>query len=556
MDENKKRARLRGRVLNSKLVTEKMPEGGQEELAQMLYTPKPWLKGDYVQEEGRLYPWEKLLWGSGAMLRNMGEGFAWGRDFLWRTHYGVNPMLIFWQNMFNTLWDGITDPIIGQWMDRNPMKDSTYRWIMRVHHVAWRSTQFLFLLDLGMTPVQRVVFFAVLSAIFNISGTVAGIGGQKFEAGITPLSQERTKLFVWGHMFHKIGYPLVNLPQVMMGFMPDRENWNDYRIYTTGFLATLPLALAGGVVHTFVRNRVTFDHTKNAAHKHEESTSISNAADEKKLTLRESFAVIKHNKFLLYWMIANIFNQMVPTFNSLLVWRFLVPPLRLFGLNVGGPAIPVVLGQFTGLPITFLTPFIRQIVHAVGGPKKTMVYECLLNMGVRTSQFAIGLGSPAAILSHFALDTVRETVQPMAGIANRMLEFEMLDYVEYKTGVRSEGINRSIVGFVEKVVKNNLTSFAGEFFQSWAGVHYMNQLQADEHGVYHMPNDAQAQRFARWALPVWLLGNAVQSLIMLTARASFPYKYGQNVEIEAELAARRAAEAQVREEMEEETTTV
>ena len=553
MLDSSNRRGLRGFILNRAL--SRVSETGKDEAEQLLYAPRKWFRGEDLPQE-HLRPWEKLLWGLGATMRNMGNGFDQGREVLWRTHFEVNPMLIFAQTMVNTIWDGVTDPLIGQWMDRNPWRDSSYRWIIRIQHTVWRTIYVLFMLDLGFSPIQRVAFFAIISGALNITSTMRDIAEEKYLAGVTPLTQERSKLFVWQHVFHKLGYPVSNLPFLIMGLFPHLQ---DYQIFTRGFTALIPMAVAGGILPTLLRNRVSFAHTRNA--KQAESST------EEKITLRESFAVIKHNKFLLYWMVANFINQLVPEFHMIFIWRFIVPNMHMFGREFGGTMFPWFFGQFSGLPITFLAPFMRQIVHFAGGPKRTMVYDCASNIAVRIGQYFIGINSPGAMVGHFALDTLRETTSPIADVANRMLEFEMLDYVELQTGVRSEGINRSIIGFIEKMLKNNISSFAGNIFQAWAGVHHLNRQYhiSQGYGYEAAPQEdliarwfpalaGDPARFMRYAFPVAMLGGALRSVIMLVARASFPYQYGQHEQIEAELAARRALAEQTKQELE--STTV
>ncbi|MCL2446511.1 MAG: MFS transporter [Oscillospiraceae bacterium] len=547
MDERELRTGLRGRILNSKLVVNKVPETGQEELAHVLYTPRAWLKGEHMSEGGqeRLFPWEKLLWGTAAFLRNTSGQFD-GRDRLWRTVFGVQPTMIMVQNVANTLWDGINDPIVGHFMDRHPFKDNTYRWFMRINHIIGQFLTLFFMLDLGLTPLQRVVMFGVIQAARNVFGTMSDIAGEKFHAGITPLSEERAKLEVWQHTFHKIAYPIANMPQYLQGFIvgENRYVWTDKRIFITGFTVLIPLALAGGIIHTFVRNRVQFDHAKNAAHT-KENAQMDKA---EKLTVREMLAVFRHNKYLLYWMIANFFRTFLPSYDSWFYWRYMVPNTHwpLIG-EVAGPGLSAVMGQFTGMPITFLVPFMRQIMHAVGGPKNTLIMQEGGGILVRLAQYFIGLSSRGRIVGFFALDTYRETVWPIANMGARVLNFEMLDYVEYKTGIRSEGITRAITGFIDKMIKSNINTASGELFQQWARVYEIDG---------NLPHPPIPERFARWAWPVWILGDVVAGSFFLIARIAFPYQYGQNVEIEAELAARRAAEAQVRAEMEDETATV
>jgi len=533
------------RTLDKAAAKLKMPESGRAELQQLTTHPVQWLRGNDLPD-GVLQPWEKLLWGVGAFLRNSAAGFD-GRDRLWRTAYGVDPLHIMWQNIINTVWCGLNDPLIGQFMDRRPFQDNTYRWFMRINHFIGQCLTLLFMFDFGLSSMQRVIIFGVVHGANNIFWTMGQISEEKFFAGLTPLSEERAKLQVWQHTFHKLAYALFNLPQLMMGLIPEesRERWTDQRIYIQGFSMLFPFALAGGVVHTFGRNRVTFDHTKNTTHTNNKQTNVP--PPEEKFTLREMFAVIKHNKYLLFWMIANFFNTFIPGFDSWLFWRFLAPTIRLGGVDVGGPAIPVAFGWLTGLPISFLVPFMRQIVNIVGGPKRTLILTHLSDSVVRVVQFFIGYQSRNRIIGHFALDTIRETMWPIAGVADRVLNFEMLDYVEYKTGVRSEGINRAIVGFTEKLIKSNINTVTGNVFQHWAQVHTIDG---------NVPNPVIPDRFRRWAWPVWILGGALGSITMLIARAAFPYKNGQNVHIEAELKARRELAQQALESLEQETVEV
>lgn len=447
------------------------------------------------------------------------------------------------QSLITTAWCGLNNPLIGQFMDRRPFSDETYRWFMRISNMIGQFLTFIFMFDFGLTSVQRVTIFGIAHGVNNVFWTMAEIGEQKYIAGLTPISQERAKLNVWQHTFHKLAYPIANLPWFMQGFMRDRYHWTDQRIFIQGFAMLFPFALAGGVIHTFARNRVTFDHTKNAAHASERKKE----EPKEKLTMREAFSVLKHNKYVLYWLIANFFNQFIPEFDSWMVWRFLVPSIRLPLIGeVNGPGIPALFGQFTGLPITFLVPFMRQIIDRLGGPKRTLVFGSAGSFVVRLSQYFIGYHSRGRIIGHFALDTFRETMDPIGGLADHILGYEMLDYVEYKTGVRSEGVNRAIVGFVEKLVKENIATVAGNYFQYWARVHEIDG---------NVPNPVVPERFARWAWPVWILGGALRSVFLFIARASFPYKVGQNVHIEAELKARRELAEQTQKELEEELET-
>ena len=544
LDDDEIHGRVRPWILNRALPRIKVPDTGRAEIRQILYEPGTWLKGEHLPD-GVMQPWEKLLFACAAFLRNASGGWGDGQGRLWRTVFRVDPMLIFYQETINLFMEGINGIVVGPLMDRSLMQDSSYRWFMRIYHTINQFMTLFFMLDLGFTPVERVVMFAVLNGIRNVFGAMNGVASTRFTSGLTPLTEERAKLHVWGHVGHKFGYPIGNLPDYILGFARDREHWTPYRVYTRGFMVVLPLALAGGIIHTFARNRVTFDHSENARYK---TAAEKKEQKKKKLKLREMIVVVWHNKYMLYRMVANFFTQFMPGYDTWLYWRYMVPPIRMFGRDVHGEGLQALFGQFTGLPITFLAPFMRQIVHKVGGPKHMHIINSVQNIVVRGSQYFVGLHSPGRVVGFFAIDTIRETIAPINGLAEHMLSFEMMDYVEYKTGVRSEGINNAVNRSADFFLKRHMSSFASNMFQSWVGIHEMY----DEYGNF----TGVSERFARWAWPVWILGSVVREVPWLIANIAFPYKYGQHEYIELELKQRREAAEQAKQALEEELETV
>jgi len=118
----------------------------------------------------------------------------------------------------------------------------------------------------------------------------------------------------------------------------------------------------------------------------------------------------------------------------------------------------------------------------------------------------------------------------------------MLDYVEYKTGVRSEGVTMAFQAFVDKIVQRSINSVTGNAFQAWTGINDINLNAEDAAG--RIP-----ERYRKWAWPMAHLTGIVDGLIWLWARAAFPYKAGQKDVIEAELAQRRALAKKMKEDL-------
>jgi len=544
---------LRWPWLDKLLVKFKVSDAGRAEVQQILREPIVWLKGEYMVF-GQLAPWEKLIFFIQGFTQTASEQWTWGRDRLYRYTYNVNPNMLTVSGIITSLWDAFNDPFIGQWMDRHPMKDSTHRRIVRINHNVGVLMGFFFLFDLGLTPVQRMVMYTVMVCVKDILGTMRDVSFAKFYAGITPYSAERGRAMVWEGVGAQTGYPFGNIPAYILGFVKDRQTWSDYRVYTRGYAITMPLMICTGIIATFVRNRVQFqmEAKADAPDMQAEPTAMETkqAPEEPKLSIKESLAVLKHNKFVIYGTIANLVTMLTPGFDMYPVIRFMFPERKapkflqnLLGPTIRGEGYMTLSKQISGIPITFLYPFRKVITDKIGGPKRMMVAFCLTQIAMGLVRWGFGYKSVAALVMMILTDTVNETMGPFNGYASGILRYEMFDYVEYKTGVRSEGITMAFESFVNKIIANNLNHLTGNAFMAWSGIHEIDVNAA---------KPVVPERFEKYAWPMATLTMAADAAIMLASRMAFPYDPAQKDVIEADLKERRAlAQAKIAEIKEE-----
>ena len=213
---------------------------GEVQLA--LHHPIVWLKGEALPFQ-QLAPWELFLFLINGFFGVAAGGWD-GRDRLYRYTYKVNANMISVSDIISNIWDGLNDPLIGSWMDRNPMKDNTYRWIHRISSTVYTIMTFVYMLDFGLTPLQRIIFFTAGRVVTDIPGTMDSVSYSKFAAGVTASSDERGKYQIWWHVGRIMGTPFGGISALIMGFARDRHAWNDYRLYTRGW----PMAHLTGVV--------------------------------------------------------------------------------------------------------------------------------------------------------------------------------------------------------------------------------------------------------------------------------------------------------------------
>ena len=530
------------RWLDKLLLRFKVSDDLRDEVRLALRHPIVWLKGEALPFQ-QLKPWELMLFLINGFFGVASGGWD-GRDRLYRYTYKVNANMISVSDIISNIWDGLNDPLIGSWMDRNPMKDNTYRWIHRISSTVYAVMTFVYMLDFGLTPFQRIAFFTAGRMVTDILGTMDGVSYSKFAAGVTASSDERGKYQIWWHVGRIMGTPLGGISSLIMGFTKDRLAWNDYRLYTRGYTIAFPFMVFQAVITSFVRNRVTFD--KDAALLEEDHETDGEAgAAEHKLTLRESFGVLRHNKFMIYDTLASLVTSLTPSMDLYPLWRHMLPVRKVPILGpTRGEGQKIIVDVLGGIPSVAVYPFLGVFTKKLGGPKRVLVIKNIVDVAANAVRYLFGYNSVAGLAAYSITGFFTSVMGPADDYARHVLRYEMLDYVEYKTGVRSEGVTMAFQAFVDKIVQRSINSVTGNAFQAWTGINDINLNTEDAAKLI-------PERYRKWAWPMAHLTGVVDGLIWLWARAAFPYKAGQKDAIEAELAQRRALAEKMKEGLEE-----
>ena len=532
----------RGQWLDRILQKRGVSEDGRAEVQMILNQPLTWLKGEYLPFQ-KLKPWELFLFFLNGFFGVASGGWD-GRDKLYRYTYKVNANMISVSDIIANIWDGLNDPLIGSWMDRNPMKDSTYRWIYRVSSVSSMVMTFLYMLDLGLTPVQRIILFTGGRMLSDILGTMSQVADTKYAAGITASSNERGKYQIWWHVGRIMGTPFGGISDLIRGFTRDRLAWNDYRLFTRGYAIAFPLMVFQVVIRTFARNRVKFDE-KAELLKADHDTGGDAEAQEHTLTMRESFGVLRHNKFMIYGTIAGVVTSLTPSMDLYPLWRHMLPVRKVPILGeTRGEGQKILADVLGGIPSVAVYPFLSMFTKRLGGPKRVLIIKNTVDVASNAVRYLFGYHSVAGLAAYSITGFFTSLMGPADDYANHVLKYEMLDYVEYKTGVRSEGVTMAFQAFLDKIVKNSVDSVTGNAFQAWTGI---NDININEEGAAELI----PERYRKWAWTMAHVTGVVDGLIWLWARAAFPYDPSQKDVIETELRERRKLAEQMKGALEE-----
>jgi Na+/melibiose symporter-like transporter len=478
--------------------------------------PVHWVKGEGIPPE-HITPWELLLFFFNRAFSGMFDGFSGRQDFLYKEWFRIPVNKISVAGVISSVWDAVNDPILGGWMDKKRFGPRGLRNIMRVSAVVGSVFAVVKMADGGMSQFQHLVLLVICNMAADITGTMNGVASQKMRAGISPLSQQRGRIDVWGNMGASLTWIIGNLPTVLMGFS-DYFKLNDYQIIFYGSLILLPFGVFAHILPTFIRQRVDYSYPEG------EGTE--------KQSLRETFEVVKHNRYFVVNTIASFVTVFSPDVgDELMIYRYIMPTFKAFGREVGGEALLPVKQMLSGTLSNILQPFHRQIINRVGGPLRAQQLKCLVNIFNRTVMFLCGYKSVWRFAVLVAMESLWNAMMGFDGVAGSMLGYEWYDYVELQTGLRSEGVTTAVNNLFGKIVTDNIGRVTGNAFLAWTGYT----------GGYKEDGVRPPEKYLKYMWPMYTLIPVLDHSIWFAARCFVKWTPQDRENTERALAERRAA---------------
>ncbi|MCL2299544.1 MAG: MFS transporter [Firmicutes bacterium] len=462
----------------------------------------------------------------------MFDGFANRQDFLYKDYFRIPANKISVAGVISSVWDAVNDPILGGWMDKKRLGPQALRVIMRVSAVAGTILTVVKLVDGNLTHFQHLLLLVICNMTQDITGTMNGVAAEKMRAGISPLTQQRGRIDVWGNMGASLTWVIGNLPTILMGFS-SVFGFSDYQILFYGSLILMPFGIAAHILPTFVRQRVDYSYPAPA-------TEDGEAPE--KLSLLQSFQVVKHNRYFIVNAVASFITVFSPDMgDELMIYRYLMPTYKVFGAEMSGEALLTLKQTLSGTLSNILQPFHRQIINKIGGPLRAQQLKCLINIFNRLVMYFGGYKSPWRFALVVAMESLWNAMMGFDQVAGKMLDYEWYDYVELKTGQRSEGVTTAVNALFSKIITNNIGQVTGNAFLQWTGYR----------GGYKEDGIRPPEKYLKFMWPMYTLIPVLDHSIWFAARCFVKWKPEDRERTELLLAQRREAEQALRSEAKE-----
>jgi len=515
----------------------------KEQIKFAVRNPVKWWKGVDLPEE-KLRPWEGGIHTAEAIFNGFQRGFTdmRGRLYIGMADGLVPPMMNAAHDIIGITFDAVTDPPIGVHMDQRQYPVDFLRKIIRFEATANPLTLIFTLFNFGLSPMARVSTWVIVWMLHSVMGTANHVSREKLWAGITPHTEQRGQLQLWRSIGGTVGAVFTGLPNIFMG-LRHVLGITDYHIMVIGAMIFLPITIFGRWLPSFAKQRVDFTQKVNA--QGEEDTHAH------RMTFRETFAIVKHNRWFIMWTVINFVRIFTPRTDHMNMYRFLVreiPGISIGGRPIGGELLFTLKDIIFGWPHFVAAPLAVHAVKFLRGPVNFIRVDSCVIMFTHLTSFLVGWRNPAtgqASLPRLAymwtMESFRGFFNQWRDVPHMMVNFEMFDYVEWKTGHRSEGLTAAVYGIINKLIRNNIGSIFGNAITQWTG--FLG---------WEIPPEEQPQRFINSIWPLSHLGIVAGEIIALIGLLWFRYPHDPQ-QVERELIEKRAliaAQQQVREEHE------
>jgi Na+/melibiose symporter-like transporter len=449
------------------------------------------------------------------------DAFTWNVGWLYQNvfHLDKGPQSVI--SVISGVWDGLNDPIIGAYMDHKNYRSQVNRWVMRAQAIVIGLLSVIQMFHLGLSTWQRVLLIIVVNNIKSLFSTAGNVSGSKVYAQITPHSDQRARVISASAIGGTIHDMLTGLFWPLIG-LKDILDLNPYVIFLIGTILFSIPAIFTDMAPSFVRQRVP------DTPQPEKKLSLKELAIE----IKDCFAIMRHNKFFLLNTFARFITVFTPSVSDGDFYRFCgisetVNELFPKGKGkVNGELLLSIRGSIAYAPATIAQPFAVPLIKKVGGARNMMVLNSAVNAGFNLLRYFAGVKTIPGILFVWGSEMFANFFGKIDGVAANVIKYEMFDYVEWKTGRRSEGVNMAVDGLLNKVVLNQIDTVVGNLALAKAGFRAALELN-------------QPASYVKWATIFYFLSPVFDQVVYIVCRMFYKYPEKLRRQVEEELIERR-----------------
>ncbi len=422
------------------------------------------------------------------------------------------------------VWDGVNDPIVGSFVDKHSFKngEKLRPFLKYTPLPVGIFTVLMFIVFSTQESLLwlRISYFVIMYICWDLSYTFQDVAIWGITACVSPDSSERDRFVQWARTFGSISYGIFSAGIPMALEMVVNATGSTWKLMTIVF--ALIFGLGGSMMSL-------------RCYQAQERIRVN--VNDQQESLRESFALLFKNKMMLLVTAANLCgalgfgaNLVTYFFKYKIPADFLGNGEGIWGM-IGALGLTTIYYAITSAPGfigMMLADKMKQWFH---GYKNVLIFMQICNIVTRTIAFFIGFEGNKLWLSMLIVG-IGCIPNGATSIAQTSIFCDSIDYMEYKTGKRTEGVTFSIQTSFTKISSGITAGLAA------LTLHLLHYHAIDAEGVVYI--GTQSQAFESWIWPLVMLTPAIASVLFIIPLLFLKYTPEERHKVEEALKERRA----------------
>lgn len=462
---------------------------------------------------------KKEIWffGFGMFGQGFVSGFMGYFLFLFYNHIGIKPLVVGVILGIARVWDGMNDPIIGAILDRRkPGKNGKFRpLILKTAIPIGIITILLFYIPLNSSVYVQCVWILVLYLGWDVLFTIHDISKWSLAARISPLEKDRSKIITYSKILLEVGFVVPH----MLVLLVDENNMKSLSALT-GLNFTFENVIKTSVVILGIAGGLIMG----VSYLAKERVEVYNTPQ----PIIRDIRIIFKNKTLMLLLLSTLLGSLAINIGSdYYFFATMNVGYNIFGTELKGANALTLYGIITVIPGIIFSPLVNKVSAKIG--KKnifilSLISTCIFNI----TAYVVGYEGRMFLISSILM-VISNIPRSWQTIAYVSLVTESIDYLEWKTGRRTEGITYAL---------NSLTSKIGVGISTIIAGLTLTLLKFDPAPV----NGAvvASALFKKWVWPVIVLKPVFSVMLSIIPILFIDYTGKKKESIQSELLERRA----------------
>lgn len=418
------------------------------------------------------------------------------------------------------VWDGVNDPIIGSFIDKHTFKNGEkLRPFLRYTPLpVGIFTVLVFLVFSTNEDLLwlRVAYFIIMYIGWDITYTLQDVALWGITASVSPNGDERDNFVKWARTIGSCVFGVFSAIIPMVIEMV--ANATKSKMATVTLVFAVIFGMGGAMLSI-------------RAYKAQERVIVP--PKQKQKSMFESFSLLFKNKMLMLVTLSNLFGALGFGGNLATYFFKYKLPTDFLGENsiIGALGITTIYWAITVGPQFIGMIFADKLKKICKGHVNVLIFAQVCNIVTKVAAFAIGFEG-INLLIGMALLAVGSIPMGAISIAQTSVFCDSIDYMEWKTGKRMEGVTFSMQTFFTKV-SSGITGGLTTLSLSLIGYKAIDDTAATFIGT-------QSAAFETWIWPLFMLTPAIASLLYIIPLLFIRYSPEKRAQVERELAERRA----------------